>query len=65
MIQDEELVEISWMGVCLVGYYSWLVVWHPLSLDPSDSISGRFDLAALLKIVLWFLNEEITLESTL
>ena len=33
---------------CILGYSYWLVVWNPLILDPSDGVSGRFDLAALL-----------------
>ena len=31
----------------MLGYSSCLVVWHPLFLDPSDGVFGRFDLAAL------------------
>ena len=30
---------------CLLGYSSWLVVWNPLFLDPSDNMFGCFDLA--------------------
>ena len=30
-------------GMCIGG----VVVWNPLSLDPSDGVFGRFDLAAL------------------
>ena len=32
---------------CMLGYSSCLAVWHPLFLDPSDGVFGRFDLAAL------------------
>jgi len=41
----------------MVGYRPWLVVWNPLSLDPSDGVFwsffgvfGRFGLAALLRL---------------
>ena len=35
---------------CLLGYSSWLVVWNPLLLDPSNGVFRRFDLAALLRL---------------
>ena len=31
----------------MLVYFSCLVVWNPLFLDPSDGVFGRFDLAAL------------------
>ena len=34
----------------ILGYSSWLVVWNPLLLDPSDGVFGRFDLAKRLRL---------------
>ena len=39
---------IGLLGYC---WYYWLVVWTPLYLNPSDGAFGRFDLAALLRLL--------------
>ena len=34
----------------MVGCPSWFVVSHPLSLDPTNGVFGRFDFTALLRL---------------